>query len=255
MGTPCMSFLMDEFNWRRKRAAIAFGVAVLVLGLPTVLFFQEGVFDEYDYWAGTVSLVLFATLEIILFSWVFGLKKGWVEITHGADIKVPIIFRFILKWVTPFMLLGVFFGSLVRPANDEWSKLGFKGWELHKESILGQMMHKGIGPNNAYFADSFYAEQDGMIDSLYTYHEKTFVQVTDTSSGVPISSSYRYKENHQLMKEKGDWIKKGEVLYTGSVINKIFFIDISRFLLFTVFVLIGITVYIAYRRRKKSNRI
>ncbi|MBK7173492.1 MAG: sodium-dependent transporter [Bacteroidales bacterium] len=255
MGTPCMSFLMDEFNWRRKRAAIAFGVAVLVLGLPTVLFFQEGVFDEYDYWAGTVSLVLFATLEIILFSWVFGMKKGWVEITHGADIKVPIIFRFILKWVTPFMLLGVFFGSLVRPANDEWSKLGFKGWELHKESILGQMMHKGIGPNNAYFADSFYAEQDGMIDSLYTYHEKTFVQVTDTSSGVSISSSYRYKENHQLMKEKGDWIKKGEVLYTGSVINKIFFIDISRFLLFTVFVLIGITVYIAYRRRKKSNRI
>jgi hypothetical protein len=36
-----------------------FGAMILVLGLPTVIFFKEGVFDEYDYWAGTVSLVVF----------------------------------------------------------------------------------------------------------------------------------------------------------------------------------------------------
>lgn len=253
MGTPCMSFLMDEFNWRRKRAAIAFGVAVLILGLPTVLFFQEGVFDEYDYWAGTVSLVVFATLEMILFSWVFGLKKGWVEITHGADIKVPVVYRFILKWVTPFMLLAVFFGSLLRPANDEWNKISLKGWELHNESILGQMTHKGIGPNKAYFADAFYAEKDGKVDSLYVYHEKTFIQLTDTVQQKSVS--YRYKPHHQLAVEKGQWVTKGEVIYTGSVVNKVFFIDISRLLLLTVFVLIGFTVFWAYIRRKRSNRI
>jgi hypothetical protein len=35
---------------------------ILVLGLPT-LFFKEGVFDEYDYWAGTVSLVVLRCLK------------------------------------------------------------------------------------------------------------------------------------------------------------------------------------------------
>jgi hypothetical protein len=111
MGTPVMGFLQDEFGWKEKNAAWMFGFAVLILGLPTVLFFNNGVFDEYDYWAGTVSLVFFAFIEIILFSWVFGIKKGWQEITEGADIKVPNIFKFIIKFITPLLLGWVFFAS------------------------------------------------------------------------------------------------------------------------------------------------
>ncbi len=113
MGTPVMGFLQDEFGWKRKNAAWAFGTAVFFLGLPTVLFFQYGVFDEYDYWAGTVSLVVFALLEIILFAWVFGMDKGWKEITRGADIQVPVFFKFVIKYVTPIVILSVFLGSLL----------------------------------------------------------------------------------------------------------------------------------------------
>ncbi|PJB14274.1 MAG: sodium:calcium symporter [Flavobacteriales bacterium CG_4_9_14_3_um_filter_32_8] len=112
MGTPVMGFLQDEFGWKRGNSALAFGCIVFLLGLPTVLFFNYGVFDEYDYWAGTVSLVVFALFEIILFSWVFGIDKGWKEIMDGADIKVPNIFKFIIKYITPIFLLGVFIGSL-----------------------------------------------------------------------------------------------------------------------------------------------
>lgn len=112
MGTPVMGFLKDEFNWKEKNAAWAFGLAVFLLGLPTVLFFNDGVFDEYDYWAGTVSLVIFALFEIILFAWIFGMKKGWREINTGADIKVPVIFKFIIKYVTPILLGWVFINSI-----------------------------------------------------------------------------------------------------------------------------------------------
>lgn len=119
MGTPCMGFLQDEFGWKRERAAWAFGATVGILGLPTVLFFNYGVFDEYDHWAGTVSLVVFAFFEIILFAWVFGMKKGWEEITRGADIKVPIIFKYIIQYVTPLILGWVLFTSM--PAN--WDKI------------------------------------------------------------------------------------------------------------------------------------
>lgn len=112
MGTPVMGFLEDEFGWKRKNAAWMFGFATLILGLPTVLFFNYGVFDEYDYWAGTVSLVVFALLEIILFAWVFGMDKGWREITDGSDIKVPPAFKFIIKFITPVFLAYVFISSL-----------------------------------------------------------------------------------------------------------------------------------------------
>lgn len=119
MGTPCMGFMMDEFGWKRQKSAWTFGLAIFLLGLPTVLFFKQGVFDEYDYWAGTVSLVVFALAEIILFAWIFGMDKGWKEINLGADIKVPTIFRFLIQFVTPLMLGWVFIASL----PDIWSKI------------------------------------------------------------------------------------------------------------------------------------
>jgi neurotransmitter:Na+ symporter, NSS family len=112
MGTPWMSFLRDEFNWSRNKSALSFGAIVFLLGLPTVFFYNEGVFDEFDYWVGTVGLVLAGLLEIILFSWIFGIERGWKEINRGADIKLPIFFKYVLKYVTPIIIAFVFIGSL-----------------------------------------------------------------------------------------------------------------------------------------------
>lgn len=112
MGTPCMGFMQDEFGWSRQKAAWAFGGTILLLGLPTVLFFNEGVFDEYDYWAGDVSLVIFALMEIILFAWVFGMDKAWAEINEGADIKVPTFMKFIIKYVAPLIIGFIFIMSV-----------------------------------------------------------------------------------------------------------------------------------------------
>lgn len=121
MGTPFMGFLQDEFNFNKAKAAISFGLFILLLGAPAVIFYNEGVFAEFDYWAGTVSLVVFAVTEIVLFAWVFGMDRGWKEITSGADIKVPKIFRFLIKWVTPFILLAVFIGSF----ESIWNTITF----------------------------------------------------------------------------------------------------------------------------------
>lgn len=112
MGTPVMGFFMEEFNWKRRSSAWFFGLLIFVFGLPTVLFYKYGVFDEFDYWAGTVALVVFALFEIILFAWIFGMDKGWEEIKRGADIKLPGIFKFVIKYVTPIFLGVVFIGSL-----------------------------------------------------------------------------------------------------------------------------------------------
>lgn len=110
MGTPIMGFLQDNFGWKRESSAWVFGLAVLLLGIPCVL--SQDAFNEFDYWAGTVALVIFGLAEIILFAWVFGMDKGWKEITTGADIKVPVVFKFVIKYVTPLFLLIVFVGSL-----------------------------------------------------------------------------------------------------------------------------------------------
>ncbi|MBN1337790.1 MAG: hypothetical protein JXA03_00625, partial [Bacteroidales bacterium] len=252
MGTPYMSFLRDEFNWKRKKAAWFFGGSILILGLPTVLFFQQGVLDEYDYWAGSVALVLFALIETVLFSWVFGVKKGWKELTAGSDIKIPYIYKFIIKWVTPVLLIIVFAGSLIRPENDEWEKISFTGWKLHKESILGQILQTGIGPNNKHFADEYYAEIAGVVDSIYVKDKRNFLRIAGENGQ---SSTIRYDHNDRLVVETGSIVSPGDTIYTGKVVNRVFYIDFARMLLLTVFLVNVGFVYVAYRRRKKEGTI
>jgi len=154
MGTPWMGFLQDEFNWGRKASAWSFGLIVFILGMPTVLFFKYGVFDEYDYWAGTVSLVVFALFESILFAWVFGMKKGWREITSGSDIKVPGIYKFIIKFITPLLLLWVFIGSLVTPKGGDWGAAFAGNWVLDDSSIIKKMMNSSLKDQLAAATDA-----------------------------------------------------------------------------------------------------
>ena len=258
MGTPGMGFMMDEYNWSRKKAAISFGVVILILGLPTIFFFSQGVFDEYDYWAGTVSLVVFALLESILFSWVFGMKKGWKEITDGADIKVPLVYRFIIKYITPVALILVFTGALIRPVGDDWSRINIRGWKLHNESIIGQLQHKGAGPNSQWFSRSFFAEAPGIVDSIYANSNNKFYFRTSAidKSGNLNSKVYKYiPSKHQLLVEKDDLVETGQVIYAGPVVNRVFYLDMARLLLLTVFLLISLLVYFAWRKRTKERRI
>jgi NSS family neurotransmitter:Na+ symporter len=105
MTQPAIAFLEDEFKWKRQKAVIAvFSVLVLCSAL-VIGFFRFGFLDELDFWAGTFGLVVFAAIEVILFSWVFKIKKGWQEMHKGADLRVPRIFKFILTYITPVYLL------------------------------------------------------------------------------------------------------------------------------------------------------
>ncbi len=102
---PAIAFLEDEFKWKREKAVIAVFSVLVVMSAIVIAFFKFGFLDELDFWAGTFGLVVFAAMEIILFSWVFKLKKGWEEMHKGADLKVPRFFKFVLRYITPVYLL------------------------------------------------------------------------------------------------------------------------------------------------------
>lgn len=252
MGTPVMGFFQDEYRWSRKKAALAFGIIILLLGLPTVLFFQKGVFDEYDYWGGTVSLFTFAMLETILFSWFFGMKKGWREINHAADIKIPGVYRFIIKFITPILLIIIFFGAFFSPKDNDWSKISLSGWEIDKESVIGKIVHKEIGPNNRYFADTFYAEEEGVYEGIDNKDGSDYI-VTHKKEGTKSSSKwYPISNQDKPLVEVGDKIEIGSPLYSGRVINNVLYIDLSRILLILTFLTFCFLVFVASKKHKKE---
>jgi SNF family Na+-dependent transporter len=155
MGQPVMAFLEDEFKVPRNRAALLFGVATLLLGGFTVWLYPGGAHGEFDFWTGTFALVVFALGEAFIFAYIFGMDKGWAEITRGADMKVPDIFRFVIKYVTPSFILLIFVTSLIKPAGD-WSAafqsvFAGNGWPLAPDSVIGKILH--VGDSNYIWFD------------------------------------------------------------------------------------------------------
>jgi SNF family Na+-dependent transporter len=102
---PAVSFLEDELGWGRRRSVMVLGAVSLLACLPAIFFLGHGFVDELDFWGGTLFLVVFAAIEIILFAWVFGINRGWQEMHQGARIRIPGIYKPIIKYVTPAYLL------------------------------------------------------------------------------------------------------------------------------------------------------
>ncbi|HPD16396.1 MAG TPA: sodium-dependent transporter [Planctomycetota bacterium] len=107
LAQPAVAFLKDELGITKRKAAILFIVVTFVLCQPAIFFLGNGVVDELDFWGGTFCLVLFATIETILFGWFFGIDKAWTEMHYGADLRVPRLYRYVIKYVTPIFLLVI----------------------------------------------------------------------------------------------------------------------------------------------------
>jgi SNF family Na+-dependent transporter len=121
---PSVAFLEDEFDIKRQKAVIIFAVAAFILCQPAVWFIHRGVLDDLDFWGANFFIVVGATLEIILLAWVFGIGKAWKELHLGGKLKVPRVFRFIIKYVTPAYLLFILGWWFV---EDWWDTITMKG--------------------------------------------------------------------------------------------------------------------------------
>ncbi len=131
LAQPAVAFLKDELGITKRKAAILFIVVTFVLCQPVILFYGNGVLGELDFWGGTFCLVLFATIETILFGWFFGIDKAWTEMHYGADLRVPRLYRYVIKYVTPIFLLVILAAwflqrgpAAIRPGNiRDWPGL------------------------------------------------------------------------------------------------------------------------------------
>jgi neurotransmitter:Na+ symporter, NSS family len=306
MGTPWIGFLKDEFKINHKAAAWSFGLIILIFGLPTVLGYvvaygpdgkilllEQPIFDEYDYWGGTVSLVVFALAESILFAWIFGITKGWDEINKGAELKLPNFYKYIMKYVTPLMLLIVFSGSIITPPT--FKKFKGSAPNADEAEYLAEVLE------NAGFTD---VKQRGLkveaniLDATYAAEFGSFSEFRDF-----IFNNTDLGKGNYTLNDYQDWWQQYVNLFSGkgwelddeSLIRKLAntrlkakiaklegqlaaldkeedadnfaaleqeirlrkkqmtLVNVGRSLLTLLFVFIGVLVFIAHRRRTRLN--
>jgi SNF family Na+-dependent transporter len=109
MYQPSLAFFQEALGWSR-RSATTLMVSICVAGSFLVMYFSRGgiFWSTIDDWVGTFLIFVLAMVQIICFSWIFGVKRGVEEAHHGAQMHIPKVYRFIMKYVTPTYLLVVF---------------------------------------------------------------------------------------------------------------------------------------------------
>jgi hypothetical protein len=170
-------------------------MVIFALGFFCLWLYPGGAFDEFDFWTGTFALVVFALGEAFIFSWVFGIEKGWAELNRGADIKIPYVFRYVIKYVTPAFILVIFIGAMIKPDAGDWgaalsSLFSGEGWSLAPDSVIGKILHVGVEDYKWFDAGK---PTRAMIEDV----TRILLSVVFATCGLLIWKAWRMKEEKQ----------------------------------------------------------
>jgi len=109
MLQPVKAFLQEALGSSRARAVSLAG-GISALGSLWVLYFSGGLLalETMDFWVGTVAIFVLAGVEVVCFGWIFGVDRGVAEAHRGAQLRIPAVYRFVIKYVAPLYLAVVF---------------------------------------------------------------------------------------------------------------------------------------------------
>lgn len=120
MLQPTLAFIQEATGLPRK-AAVTLVVAISLVGNAYVMWFSKDltVLGTIDDWVGTFFIVVLALVQAIVFGWVFGIRRGIEEAHHGAQMRIPAVFQFIIKYVSP-LFLGWMLFNFCRDVLPKW---------------------------------------------------------------------------------------------------------------------------------------
>jgi hypothetical protein len=184
-----------------------------------------------------VSLVVFAFFEIILFAWIFGMNKGWEEITRGADIKVPIFFRYIIQYVTPVILGWVFLSSIPAILST------IRNDDIHTKKAALIVMGKVSQSTDPNWAN--------LVSSINELAPTVVGEIEKTVKIKGIAKNPKALLAPDAMKAMREATAPGNY---EKLEKTILYRTFSRLLLLAVWAGIAFMVYIAYRKRVREGR-
>lgn len=136
MLQPVMSFIQEGLGLTRAGAAMVLAL-ISAVGSSFIIYNSQGLggaLDNIDFWVGTFLIVVLATVQSIIYGWIFSAEKGHKELTTGALIRVPAMVPFVLKYVTPLFLLTILTVTIVQNSGEYVEK--FQADPIARQSVF-----------------------------------------------------------------------------------------------------------------------
>jgi SNF family Na+-dependent transporter len=109
MLQPSIALLEEGLGLSRKRSVALLG-GITLLGTAFITWYSKGLtaLDTVDFWMANFFIFIFATLQTVIFGWVVGKTRGYEELSSGAEIRVPRWIMFVIRYISPVYLIGIF---------------------------------------------------------------------------------------------------------------------------------------------------
>lgn len=140
MLQPAIAFLNEAGKMSHKTSVAILGLITALASFFVIYFSKDLVaLDTMDFWVGTFLIFVMATFQVVLFSWFLGVDRGFRILGHGADIRIPKLFRFVLKYISPVYLLLIFVGWCVKNFPAYIESLSKGGVPLLSLAVIGSV--------------------------------------------------------------------------------------------------------------------
>ncbi|EMY76062.1 sodium:neurotransmitter symporter family protein [Leptospira weilii serovar Ranarum str. ICFT] len=124
MLQPGIIFLEESFGLRRRTSCLILFLFTASLCFP-ILYFNQNfqALELADFWIGTILIFILASIQIFIFGWKVGAKKGLEEGNEGSHLELPKFFWFVIQYVTPAFLLVIFVAFLIQNLPEYFVKM------------------------------------------------------------------------------------------------------------------------------------
>jgi hypothetical protein len=124
MLQPVIAFFEEGLGMKRH-ASVAFLALLSSLGSAFVIYFSKDqiALDTFDFWGGTMLLLLLATIQAILYGWVLGIDRAERAAHEGAHLRIPRLVQFVIKYISPLFLLAILIGNIIKFGPGYWTTL------------------------------------------------------------------------------------------------------------------------------------
>ncbi|MDI6742972.1 MAG: sodium-dependent transporter [Smithella sp.] len=124
------SWLIDEKDWPRKKAAVLMGFVIFIVGIPAALGYSvfsgvtfpglgKDILDTYDWFSNSIFLPVGGLLAAIFTGYVWGAKKAVEEANRGKTaLTIGKLWIFLIRYVVPLLIAAI----LIMGIHDSFVK-------------------------------------------------------------------------------------------------------------------------------------
>ncbi|KAH8355836.1 hypothetical protein KR200_010722 [Drosophila serrata] len=125
--------ILDELRCLRKYKYLLTMFACLILFLSATIMCTNGgmfIVQLFDWYSSPLSVCAICFVEIIMVSWVYGVKNFMLDVEFMLGKRPGLYWRILWQWVTPMVLVFIFVMTAVFMRTITYNNISYPTWAV-----------------------------------------------------------------------------------------------------------------------------